>query len=73
MIGVSRLFASLVEYLSDWKNLLAHALIGVGILVVALWLPVSTTLRALILVVVIVGNIFRMRYEDRHTEQEEQR
>jgi hypothetical protein len=73
MIGVSRLIASLVEYLSDWKNLLAHALIGVGILVVALWLPVSATLRALILVVVIVANIFRMRYEDRHTEQEEQR
>ncbi len=43
------------------KNLLAHAAIGVGILLAAYFMPVSAPLRIGILILVVTGNIIRMR------------
>lgn len=51
------------EYLKDWKNLLTHTIIGVGILLVALVMPVEPIYRILFLVLVVAFNIFRMRRE----------
>lgn len=56
-----KLINPIVEYLKDWKNLLAHALIGVGILVVAFFIPVKPIYRVLILIAVIVFNLLRMK------------
>jgi hypothetical protein len=53
------------EYLKDWKNLLAHTLIGVGILLVAFVIPVKPLYRVLLLVVVIGFNLIRMNHEKR--------
>ncbi len=48
-------------YLKDWKNLLTHAIIGVTILLVAIYLPVEPVYRILILFLVVAFNIIRMR------------
>lgn len=48
-------------YLKDWKNLLAHTIIGVLILLVAIYLPIKPIYRIIILVIVVAFNILRMR------------
>lgn len=47
-------------YLKDWKNLLTHGLIGVGILALAVFLPVPAIYRIGILVGVVAFNTGRM-------------
>ncbi len=49
-------------YLKDWKNLLAHTIIGVLILLIAFYLPVKPIYRILILFIVIVFNVLRMKF-----------
>jgi sterol desaturase/sphingolipid hydroxylase (fatty acid hydroxylase superfamily) len=61
-------------YLKDWKNLLTHTLVGVAILLVALYLPVKPFYRIIFLVIVVAFNIVRMRFskkrKDKHKELE---
>ncbi len=49
------------QYLKDWKNLLAHALIGVLILAVGFYLPVKPAYRITLMVIIIILNTLRMR------------
>ena len=51
------------RYLKDWKNLLTHSIIGVAILLVAIYLPVKPIYRIAILVMVVGFNIIRMSLE----------
>ena len=48
-------------YLKDWKNLLAHTIVGVLILAVAFFIPVQPIYRVGLLLVIIVFNILRMK------------
>lgn len=48
-------------YLKDWKNLLAHTLVGVLILCVAFFMPVEPIFRVVLLFAIIAFNILRMR------------
>lgn len=48
-------------YLKDWKNLLAHTLVGLLILSVAFFMPVEPIYRVGLLFVIIAFNILRMR------------
>ena len=57
------------EYLKDWKNLLAHTLIGVGILLVAFVIPVKPLYRVLLLIVVVGFNLIRMNHSKKVFEQ----
>ena len=52
---------AVMNYLKDWKNLLAHAIVGVLILAVGLFLPVPPIYRIAILMLVISLNVLRMR------------
>jgi len=56
-----KIFRWLWIYLKDWKNLLAHSIIGVLILLVAFYLPVKPIFRVGVLVLVVAFNIVRMR------------
>lgn len=49
------------EYVKDWKNLLAHSIVGVLILAVGIFLPVKPVYRVILLVVIIVLNTLRMK------------
>ena len=51
-------------YLKDWKNILAHALVGLLILVIGLTLPIKPIYRIILLVVVIVLNTARMKLSE---------
>lgn len=51
------------DYIKDWKNLLFHAITGVIILIVAIYLPVSIYIRIGILILVILFNIYRTKFK----------
>lgn len=55
-------FKGFHSYITDWKNLLTHSLVGVAILLIALFAPVSPYLRIAFVVAVIVFNVIRMKY-----------
>lgn len=57
------------NYLKDWKNLLTHALIGVGILLVAFLIPVKPVYRIGILILVVIFNLLRMRFEKKKEQE----
>ncbi|PKO14366.1 MAG: hypothetical protein CVU39_15125 [Chloroflexi bacterium HGW-Chloroflexi-10] len=63
---------ALWKYLKDWKNLLAHALIGITIVLVALVVPVAPIYRVLILVLVVGFNLIRMNHAKRFLSTKEQ-
>ena len=56
-------------YLKDWKNLLAHALVGLLILAIGLALPIMPIYRIILLLVVIVLNTVRMKLSEKKDEQ----
>ena len=58
---MKKAYHAVINYLKDWKNLLAHAIVGILILAVGLFLPVPPVYRIAILLLVISLNIFRMR------------
>ncbi|MDO5851414.1 MAG: hypothetical protein Q4Q23_02910 [Methanobacteriaceae archaeon] len=49
-------------YLTDWKNLLTHSLVGILLLVIAIFAPVNIYFKILFLLCVIGFNIIRMKY-----------
>lgn len=59
-------FKAIVDYLKDWKNLLSHSLIGIGLVLVAIFLPVPPLARIGILVLAVTLNVLRMRLEKRN-------
>jgi hypothetical protein len=52
------------RYLTDWKNLLVHALVGVLILAVGLYLPVKPVYRIILIVVIVALNTYRMKHSE---------
>lgn len=59
-INMKKILGAVWAYLKDWKNLLTHGLIGVGILALAVFLPVPAIYRVGILLAVVAFNIGRM-------------
>lgn len=57
-------------YLKDWKNLVAHTLVGLLILAIGLALPIKPIYRIILLVVVIVLNTTRMKLSEKRKEEE---
>jgi diacylglycerol kinase len=58
------IISGIKNYLTNWKNLLLHTVIGVIILTIALFAPVSPYIRIAFVGVVVVINILRMKYLD---------
>ncbi|MCQ2976866.1 MAG: hypothetical protein MJ232_02520 [archaeon] len=50
------------NYLTDWKNLLTHSLVGIALLLIAIYAPVPVWVRVLFLVIVVMFNVIRMKY-----------
>jgi hypothetical protein len=59
---MNRVLKGLKSYLTDWKNLLTHSIVGVVIVVIALFAPVSPYVRLAFVAVVVAFNVVRMRY-----------
>lgn len=58
-------------YLKDWKNLLTHSIIGVAILLFALFLPVKPIYRIIVLILVVAFNIIRMKLSKKNKVKNE--
>lgn len=56
-----KIFRAVALYLKDWRNWLTHSLIGIGILLTALYMPVKPAYRISLVLVVIAFNVVRMR------------
>ncbi|MBD3405177.1 MAG: hypothetical protein GF411_03460 [Candidatus Lokiarchaeota archaeon] len=52
------------EYLTDWKNLATHAIVGIVLMLVIFVIPVHIHFRISILVSVVFINMYRMRLEN---------
>jgi hypothetical protein len=57
-----RILTGIKTYLTDWKNLLMHSIVGVLIVIIALFAPISPYLRIGFVIVVIGFNVLRMKY-----------
>lgn len=55
------IFNGLKAYLTDWRNLLGHALLGVVFVVIAIWAPINLWLKLAIIACLITLNVLRMR------------
>ena len=51
-----------VAYLSDWRNWLVHGLVGVALLLLAIFAPIEWWIKIIILAGVIIFNCFRMKF-----------
>jgi hypothetical protein len=58
-------------YLKDWKNILSHSIIGVSILLIALYLPVKPIYRIGILILVVAFNVTRMKLAKRRDSRKQ--
>lgn len=61
---MNRVFNGLKTYLTDWKNLLTHTLIGIFLLWFTLFAPISPYIRLGVLTAVVVFNVIRMKYSN---------
>ncbi len=59
---MNRIIKGLKAYLTDWKNLLTHSIVGVAILLIAFFAPVSPYIRIAFVGVVVTFNVIRMKY-----------
>lgn len=61
MESVKKGLMGIVKYLSNWKNLLNHAVVGVFFLLVAIYAPINILIKLGIIVIVITLNVSRMK------------
>jgi len=66
-----RIWTGLKAYLTDWRNLLGHALLGVVFVVVAVWAPITLWLKLLIIAALITFNVLRMRNKNKNQQAKE--
>lgn len=59
---MKKIVKGIKNYLTDWKNLLTHTLVGITILLIALYAPVSPYIRLGFVLLAVGFNLFRMEY-----------
>lgn len=69
--ALTRIWSGLKAYLTDWRNLLGHALLGVVFVVVAVWAPITLWLKLVIIAVLITFNVLRMRLKNKNARVKE--
>ncbi|HWQ97853.1 MAG TPA: hypothetical protein VN538_07180 [Clostridia bacterium] len=69
--ALARIWSGLKAYLTDWRNLLGHALLGVVFVVVAVWAPITLWLKLLIIAALITFNVLRMRNKNQKKSAKE--
>lgn len=69
---MKKVFNAIIKYLSDWKNWLVHALVGIALLVMVIFIPVIWWIKIIIIVIVIGLNSLRMVLEKKRKENKSQ-
>ena len=65
------IWRGLKSYLTDWRNLLGHALLGVVFVVIAVWAPINIWLKLAIIACLISLNVLRMRLKAKKKNMKE--
>ena len=68
---LQNIWSGLKAYLTDWKNLLGHALLGVLFVVIAVWAPINIWLKLVIIALLITFNVLRMRNKNKKSAEKE--
>ncbi len=68
---LQRVWSGLKAYLTDWRNLLGHALLGVFFVVIAVWAPINIWLKFAIIACLIALNVLRMRLKSKKANEKE--
>ncbi len=71
LTAFQRVWSGLKAYLTDWRNLLGHALLGVVFVVIAVWAPIAIWLKLIIIAALITFNVLRMRNKNKKKAAEE--
>lgn len=66
-----RVGGGLKAYLTDWKNLLGHALLGLAFVAAAIWVPVPVWLKIVIIACLVALNVLRMRLKAKKDTEKE--
>lgn len=66
-----RVWTGLKSYLTDWRNLLGHALLGVLFVVVAVWAPIPLWFKLIIIALLVTLNVLRMRMKNKKNSAKE--
>ena len=66
-----RIWSGLKAYLTDWRNLLGHALLGIAFVVIAVWAPINIWVKLAIIACLITLNILRMRLKSKKANEKE--
>jgi hypothetical protein len=64
-----KILRAVALYLKYWRNWLTHSLIGIGILLIAFYMPVKPVYRISLILVVITFNVVRMRINKQFDEE----
>lgn len=65
---MKKVFNGIIKYLSEWKNWLVHALVGIALLVMVIFIPVIWWVKLIIIAVVVALNSLRMVLEKKRKE-----
>ena len=66
----NKVLDGVIKYLSDWRNWLVHGLVGVGLLLLAIFAPIAWWIKVMIFGAVIVFNCVRMGMKDKKQGKE---
>jgi hypothetical protein len=58
---LKKIAKGLKSYVTDWKNLLTHSIVGIALVVLTVWAPIPLHGKMVVLSVVVLFNVFRMK------------
>ena len=68
---IRKALGGLKAYLSDWRNLLGHGLVGVLFVVAAIWVPVKLWIKLIVIACLIGFNVWRMKRKSKKQDKPE--
>lgn len=62
VLEMNRILNGLKKYFMDWRNWLTHSLVGILLLLIAIFAPVNVYIKIAFIACVIGFNVIRMKY-----------
>ena len=69
----NKVIKGVIAYLKDWRNWLVHGLVGIGLLLIAIFAPVEWWIKVLIFAAVIIFNCIRMNLTNKKNKKKDER
>jgi hypothetical protein len=59
---MNKIINGIKNYFLDWRNWITHSLVGILLLAIAIFAPVSIYLKIVFIICVVGFNVLRMKY-----------